>query len=311
MGVGAAQAIGRTAQQYRKLRNGVLSEVHPVARGHRDRDRSQRRFRAVAVTSNKGGVGKTTVAANLAVYLRAMHETLPILILGLDEQNTLDRMFALERATYPQTIATALRTGDLAAAVRLGQYGIHYVPSSPEVVEFKREIDDPFYLQRILLATDWPGLVIIDTKADVEALTCNAIAASDLTLVLVTDHASLIEAQKVYDLLYKWRLPRERAQILLSLVDRRIKYRGAENEDILTFLVSEVRSTGYPLFESFLSRSAKVESLLTNPERRAFSILHGAPNSLVSRQMRHLAEDVMATLAPATTGPRRSLSEAR
>ncbi len=255
------------------------------------------------MASNKGGVGKTTVATNLAVYLRALHESLPILILGLDEQNTLDRMFAFDRATYPHTIATALRTGDLAVAVRLGQYGIHYVPTSPDITELKREIDDPFYLQRILLGTDWPGVVIIDTKADVEILTRNAIFASDLTLVLVSDHASLNEAHRIFELLNKWGLPPERAQILLSMVDRRIKYHDAKNEDVLALLVSEIRSLGYPLLESFLSRSAKVESLLTNPERRAFSILHGAPHSLVAHQMRHLAEDVMALLAPATTGP--------
>ena len=286
-------------------------EAHPAARDRRDRSRGQRRFRVVTVASNKGGVGKTTVATNLAVYLRALHESLPILILGLDEQNTLDRMFAFDRATYPDTIATALRTGDLAAAVRLGQYGIHYVPSSPDITELKREIDDPFYLQRILLGTDWPGVVIIDTKADVEILTRNAIFASDLTLVLVSDHASLNEAQRIFELLSQWHLPRERARILLSMVDRRIKYQNAESEDVLALLVSEIRSLGYPLFESFLSRSAKVESLLTNPERRAFSILHGAPHSLVGLQMRHLAEDVMAMLAPGTTGPRPSAPEAR
>ena len=286
-------------------------EAHPTARDRRDRDRGRRGFRVVTVASNKGGVGKTTVATNLAVYLRALHESLPILILGLDEQNTLDRMFALNRSAYPHTIATALRTGDLAAAVRLGQYGIHYVPSSPDVTELKRELNDPFHLQRILLATDWPGLVIIDTKADVEILTRNAIFASDLTLVLVTDHASLIEAQRIFELLNKWHLPRERARILLSMVDRRIKYRGEESPDVLALLVSEIRSLGYPLFESFLSRSAKVESLLTNPERRAFSILHGAPHSLVGLQMRHLAEDVMAMLASATTDPSRSAPEAR
>jgi cellulose biosynthesis protein BcsQ len=40
----------------------------------------------LAVVSNKGGVGKTTVATNLAVYLRAMREDLPILLIGLDDQ---------------------------------------------------------------------------------------------------------------------------------------------------------------------------------------------------------------------------------
>src|SRR5262245_39358714 len=48
--------------------------------------REQRPCRVLAVVSNKGGVGKTTLATNLAVYLRAMREDLPILLIGLDDQ---------------------------------------------------------------------------------------------------------------------------------------------------------------------------------------------------------------------------------
>ena len=55
-----------------------------------------RRFRVLTVTSNKGGVGKTTLATNLAVYIRALREDLPILVVGLDDQTMIDRMFALE-----------------------------------------------------------------------------------------------------------------------------------------------------------------------------------------------------------------------
>jgi len=253
-----------------------------------------RPFQVLTVAANKGGVGKTTIATNLAVFLRALREDLPILVLELDDQTMPDRMFAIDRSPPGLDIAAALRSGSLAEAARLGQYGVHYVPSSARISELKKEIEDPAYLQSVLLRTGWQGLVIIDTKSDLEILTQNAIAASDLSIVVVHDLASLQQAQKVFQLLDDWKLPRERARVLLSLVDRRIKY--AQGEDVLGFLLSRIREQGYPVFETFLSRSHSIEALYTNPEGRAHSILHGAKNSLVHRQMSHLAQDVLETL---------------
>ena len=253
-----------------------------------------RPFQVLTVAANKGGVGKTTIATNLAVFLRALREDLPILVLELDDQTMPDRMFAIDRSPPGLDIAAALRSGSLAEAARLGQYGVHYVPSSARISELKKEIEDPAYLQSVLLRTGWQGLVIIDTKSDLEILTQNAIAASDLSIVVVHDQASLQQAQKVFQLLDDWKLPRERARVLLSLVDRRIKY--AQGEDVLGFLLSRIREQGYPVFETFLSRSHSIEALYTNPEGRAHSILHGAKNSLVHRQMSHLAQDVLETL---------------
>jgi cellulose biosynthesis protein BcsQ len=262
-----------------------------------------RPFQVLTVANNKGGIGKTTIATNLAVYLRALREDLPILCMGFDDQPMLDRMLALDTEAPAEDVVSAMRAGTFAPAVRLGQYGVHYVPSNPGVSELKREIDDPFYLRTVLGRTDWRGLVIIDTKSDFEILTRNAIAASDLTLVVVQDQESLAQAQRVFDLLREWKWRRERARILLSLVDLRIKYHSGETRDVLGHLVFEIRRLGYPLFETFLSRSPKVEALYTNPEGRAISILHGAEGSLIHRQMHHLAGDVLAaleTLAPHT-----------
>ncbi|HYB12404.1 MAG TPA: ParA family protein [Myxococcota bacterium] len=263
-----------------------------------DWEREGRSFRVVTVASNKGGVGKTTLATNLAVYLRALDESVPILIVGLDDQPAVDRMFALESGTQGIQIAQALREGSLRRAIQLGQYGVHYVPSSRDICELKREIMTPWHLQSVLLETGWSGLVIFDTKSDFEILTRNAIAAADLTLVLVKDQASLFEAQRVFDLFREWGRAFDRARIVLSLVDLRISFRGSEAEDVLNLLLGEVRQRGFPLFDTFVSRSPKVESLYTNPERRALSILHGAPGSPVHRQMQRLAEDVFGTLPP-------------
>jgi cellulose biosynthesis protein BcsQ len=270
--------------------------AHPVAW-------ETRPFQVVTVTSSKGGVGKTTLATNLAVYIRAMREDLPILVMGLDHQTVVDRMFALEPQVSPQTTASPLRRGSFGSAVRLGQFGIHYVPASAHVAEFKSKIRDPFYLQSFLLSTGWRGLVVIDTKSDLEILTQNAIAASDLAIVMVQDQTSLLEAQKIFDLLPHLNLSREHARILVSLVDLRIKFRHCGKEDVLALLLSEIRRLGYPLFETFVSRSPKIESLYTNPHGRALSILHGARNSLVHRQMSHLADDVLRALEPPVRAP--------
>lgn len=256
-------------------------------------DPGPRRYHVVTVTSNKGGVGKTTFATNLAVYLRALREDLPILLLGLDEQPMIDRMFAIGPHAAGTDIASALRRGSFTSAVRLGQYGVHYIPSSPRISELKPEITDVGHLQTALSQTSWHGVVIIDTKSDLEVLTRNAIAASDLTVVVVKDQASLDEASRVFELLREWRRGPERARVLLSLMDLRVKYADEGTGDILALLLAEIRRRGYPHFPTFLSRSPKIESLYTNPTGQALSILHGAHGSLVHRQMHQLANDVL------------------
>jgi chromosome partitioning protein len=259
-------------------------------------DAQERAYSVVTLTSNKGGVGKTTVAVNLAVYLRALAESLPILVVGFDDQATIDRMFGVGDETPKNDVLSAMREGTFASAIRLGQYGVHYVPTSPKIAELKREIREVGRVQEVLDRSGWEGLVILDTKSDLEILTRNAIAASDLAVVLVADQGSFLEAEKVFDMLGEWDRPCERARILLSMIDLRIKYRDGESRDILSHLVSQIRAREYPLFETFLSRSPKVEALSTNPDGHISSILHGAPGSVVHRQLMAFARDVQSEL---------------
>jgi hypothetical protein len=140
--------------QSRESRNIMMSR----ARG--------RSFKVLTVSSNKGGVGKSTISSNLAVYFRALREDLPILIFGLDDQSILDRMFCLDDQDHDQTVATGLRTGDFSSVIRLGQYGVHYIPSAPNASDLKSEIQNPLCVLETLQRTNWNGVVIIDTKSD-------------------------------------------------------------------------------------------------------------------------------------------------
>jgi len=47
----------------------------------------------VVVSSSANGVGKSTLAANLAVYLKALEENLPVAFLSFDEQSDPAIMF--------------------------------------------------------------------------------------------------------------------------------------------------------------------------------------------------------------------------
>jgi len=269
-------------------------------------------LRVISVASNKGGVGKTTLATNLAVYLRALREDLPILVFGLDDQDLIERMFALgDTASAAPTVLDALRARDLRPAIRLGQYGVHYIPPSRTISNLESGLGSPFVLRDLLIETGWNGLVVIDTKSDLGSLTQNALAASDLALIVVADRTSLDQAERIYGLLDGWGRPRAHARIVLSLVDRRVKYQAGEDADILALLLAEIRRREYPCFESFVSRSPKIESLYTNRERRAHSILHGAHGSLIHRQLTHLASDVLRRLDAPLVQPAAALADDR
>ena len=280
----------------------ALERAERLRQARRQEQEGPRPYRVVTVASNKGGVGKTTIATNLAIYLRAVCENLPVLLLSLDDQPVLDRMFGAEGEGPKETIVDAIRAGTFGSAVRLGQYGVHYVPTDREAGALKQELRSPFALREILAASAWEGLVVIDTKSDLEILSQNAIAASDLATVVVKDQISLLEARRVFELLQAWDMPRDTARILLSLVDLRVKFQDADRRDVLALMLAGIRRFGYPQFATFVSRSPKIESLATNPEGRQQAILHGAPGSLVHRQFRQLALDVLDTLDIAKDG---------
>jgi cellulose biosynthesis protein BcsQ len=247
--------------------------------------------KVIAVVSNKGGVGKTTVATNLAIYLRALHEDLPVALVTLDDQSIVERMFRLAPAVAG---AGNLKHGwserSFNRVLELGQYGIHFVPPPPDTGPLKSRAHDPRTLARILAATAFSGVWLLDTKSDLEELTQNALFAAELAILPVADQASFEEAGKALRLMERDGGRAERGRVLLTLADRRTKI-DEHGRDLEQQLAAAVDAEGWPRFQTVLSRSPRVEALnsATGTPR---SILHHAKGTNIYRELRELAEEV-------------------
>jgi cellulose biosynthesis protein BcsQ len=255
----------------------------------------------VAIASNKGGVGKTTLATNLAIYLRALQEEQPVCVVGLDDQGILNRMFALRPAEPGDgNLKHGWAERSLDRVIRLGQYGVHFVPPPPDLAMLKARAEDPKTLRRILARTEWSGIFLLDTKADLEALTRNAVHAADRVLVPVADWASLEEAAKAFRMLERDRLPIERARVVFTLVDRRSRVDGGQ--PLIEAIQAEVTRRGWPCYQTVISRSPRVEAL-NSASARPLSILHHARGTIVHGELRDLGDEVLRDLAPREADP--------
>jgi cellulose biosynthesis protein BcsQ len=245
----------------------------------------------LTVSSNKGGVGKTTLATNLAIYLRALREELPVAVVGLDDQRVIDRMFGL-RAPRPgeRNLKHGWAERSLDRVLQIGEYGVHFVPSPPDVSLLKARAQDPGTLRRILDRSGWEGVFILDTKSDLEALTRSAWHAADRILIPVADWASLEEAGKVLAMLERAQLAVERARIVLTLVDRRSRVDGTET--LLHHLEAEIEQRGWPRYATTISRSPRVEAL-NSATRKPLSILHHGRGTAVYGELHDLACEVL------------------
>jgi cellulose biosynthesis protein BcsQ len=260
---------------------------------------TQRSFRVVTVANPKGGVGKTTLVANLAVYLRALREDLPVLVLGLDAQDGLDRTLAPGGVAPGTDLLGALAAGDLSRAARLGEFGIEYVPSPPSREALSESLRDAGGLGRLLASRDMDGVVLIDTGSEMGAPVRAALAQSDLVILPIRDLESLAQAERLLAL----GIDHTRCRFALSGLDLRVKFADETRPDVLALLLYELRVRGLAHFATPISRSPAVEALGTTPDGRRRTVLHGAPTSVVHRQLHALAREVIEALDALPVAP--------
>ncbi len=246
----------------------------------------------VTISSEKGGVGKTTLATNLAIFLKALNENLPVSILSFDNHFTVDRMFEIKGQPLKGDVADFLRGAPGGELLHTGQYGVSYIPSSKALSDLKHSVQGPLMLARFLASAQIPGVLIIDTRPDLDILTQNALFAADRVIIPVKDMASLENCRNIFELFEKKGFDKKSLSLIPCLIDSRIKFDGPF-QDQRSLLKAYAINRGYRCLDTYISKSPKVESLATNPSGRVYPILTHARNTEVYGQFTQVARTVL------------------
>jgi chromosome partitioning protein len=213
--------------------------------------------RVYAFANQKGGVGKTTTAINLAACLAEAGER--ALVVDLDPQaNATSGLGMRANGTSSYDLLDGAPLADLVKPTAFDN--LFLVPSKPELagaaVELSRRDDGDRYLAQALEHAEEFDFVLLDCPPSLGPLTVNALAAADRVIVPVQTEYYALEglAQLVQSInLIKTRLnPRlEIAGVLLTMADGRTRL-SAEVE-------AEVRRHfGELVFTAVVPRSVRV-----------------------------------------------------
>jgi len=135
-------------------------------------------MRVLAFMNQKGGVGKTTLAANVGVGLTRLGHS--VLLADLDPQGHLSRSFGADPSRSGLHEALAGRAA--AADVLVEAEGLRLVPASPELAgadtEFASLPGKERLLARVLAALPPADVCILDCPPNLGLLAVNALAAA-------------------------------------------------------------------------------------------------------------------------------------
>lgn len=245
----------------------------------------------LALVNQKGGVGKSTTAVNLAAGIAEVGHR--VLLVDLDSQAHASLYVGFSDEEHPSTADVLLDRLPIQEAIRKTSVErLDLIPSSSGIGEFDMEMahaEDRTQRLRDAVAPirDLYDFVVYDSPPSVSLLMVNIMVAADAFIVPThADWLSLKGMLKLFQTAENAREAYGTAATLLGVLLTRVDYR----ERVTSELVEQLRSA-YPtiVFQTEIRTSVRLK------ESPSFgqTIFQYAPNSVGARTYRELTQEVL------------------
>ncbi|MFA5358849.1 MAG: AAA family ATPase [Patescibacteria group bacterium] len=250
--------------------------------------------RIISIVNQKGGVGKTTTAVNLAAYLAKYGKN--VLLVDTDPQANATSGLGIDHQNLDKGIYEVI-TGQHSlrhVIVPTAHEGLRVAPATMSLagasVELVNEVEREFKLAKVLMeAHGGYDYVLIDCPPSLGLITINSLTAADEILIPI--QAEYYALEGLGQLLNTINLVKENLKpdlkilgAVLTMYDRRVSLSNEVMEQLYRYFPAKI-------FRSVIPRAVN----LAEAPSHGKSILAYSPFSKAARAYERLAQEVMAT----------------
>jgi flagellar biosynthesis protein FlhG len=268
------------AENLRKIVSGLKERSEKII--ERSVRKTRKKARLIAVTSGKGGVGKTSLTVNLAVQLGQRGYRVIVIDGDLGLANVEVMLGIVPKYSMYELVNSQKRLSDI---ITDGPAGIKFISGGTGIIEMaglERQKFDKI-LQSLTALDNYADFILIDTGAGITKDVMKfVLAVQEVILVTSSEPTSVTDAYAVLKVISTGNTEC-RVKILTNMVDSPSEARDIYarlNTAAKKFLGTETENLGYLQKDSAVSKAIK----------KQIPFLLGYPKSPASKGVREITE---------------------